>query len=416
MAFEYPDIMNDVLDARRRYESGVVQYLAALPEGSVPAGDVARIPLVLQNVMEVPIKVAVHIVLPDLDRKLKRLPQPLFQVFRPDVQFELAQGEVAELVIPVGVQPHVPPGEYEFVFQVQSEAAQEGLRARPEHGENRVGDLKIRYPQGMHITQIAPWGFEVQKTPKQTLALTVGPAGKPPEGADLKPAFTLIWTPADWDLISEARQEVNERRIHIAPEVTAEALYLPFMQESQTYFGDSGVQLHIGEAIFLAKILTYTVTYLMANADWQDCLLVPIYAFALAQDNSTDDVFWLLTQLGYTHVVELAIAISFALVEDALGRELWSGAEQRPVREYITECLGNGATLPAEFLYLPLILGGIVISDQLMLEDEDLEESLRLLGKSKAEREDLFADPDLAMLNDAFDRLLAKQARRRGRS
>lgn len=416
MAFEYPDIMNDVFDARRRYESGVVQYLAAAPEGPVPAGDVARIPLVLQNVMEVPIKVAVRIVLPDLNRKLRRLPQPLFQIFRPDVQFELAQGEVAELVIPIRIQPHVPPDEYEFAFQIQSEAAQEGLRARQEHGENRVGDLKIRYPQGMHITQITSWGYEVQKQSKQTVVLTVAPAGTPSEGVDLKPAFHLIWTPSDWDLISEARQEVNERRIHIAPEVTVEALFVPFMQESQTYFGDSGIQLHIGEAIFLAKILTYTVTYLMANADWQDCLLVPIYAFALAQDNATDDVLWLLTQLGYTHVVELAVAISFALVEDTLGRELWPGSEQRPVREYITECLGNGATLPAEFLYLPLILGGMIVSDQLMLADEDLEESLRLLAKGKAEREDLFADPDLATLNDAFDRLLAKQARRLGRS
>ncbi len=416
MAFEYPDIMNDVLDARRRYESGIVQYLAAPPNDPVPAGNVAQIPVVLQNVMDVPIKVAVRIVLPDLDRKLKRLPQPLFQIFRPDVQFEMAQGEVAELVIPVGVQSHVPPGEYEFAFQIQSEAAQEGLRVRLDHGENRVGDLRIRYPQGMHITQIASWGFEAQKSPRQTFVLTVAPAGEPPEGVDLKPAFNLVWTPTDWDLISEARQEVNERRIYIAPEVTAEALYLRFMQESQTYFGDSGVQLHVGEAIFLAKILTYTVTYLMANAEWQDCLLVPIYAFALAQDHSTDDVLWLLTQLGYTHVVELAIAVSFTLVEDGLGRELWPGSEQRPVREYITECLGNGATLPAEFLYLPLMLGGIAISDQMMLEGEDLEESLRLLGKSKAEREDLFADPDLATLNDAFDRLLAKQVRRRGRS
>lgn len=416
MAFEYPDIMNDVLDARHRYESGVVQYLAALPEGPVPAGDVARFPLVLQNVMDVPIKVAVHIVLPDVSRKLRRLPQPLFQIFRPDVQFELAQGEVAELVVPIGIQSHVPPDEYEFAFQIQSEAVQEGLRARLDHGENRVGELKLRHPQGMHITQISSWGFEAVKSPKQTLTLTVTPAGEPPEGIDLKPAFNLVWTPADWDLISEARQEVNERRIHIAPELNAEALYVPFMQESQTYFGDSGVQLHVGEAIFVAKILTYTVTYLMSNAEWQDCLLVPVYAFALAQEHSTEDALWLLTQLGYTHVLELAVALSFALVEDELGRELWPVSEQRPVREYITECLGNGDTLPAEFLYLPLILGGIIVSDQLTFEGEDLEESLRLLGKGKAERGDVFADPDLMMLNDAFDRLLAKQARKRGRS
>ena len=76
MAFEYPDVMNDVLEAGERFESGAVQYLAAAPGRPVPAGWVFETSLVIQNVMEVPSKVDVRIVLPQAGRKLKRLPQP----------------------------------------------------------------------------------------------------------------------------------------------------------------------------------------------------------------------------------------------------------------------------------------------------------------------------------------------------
>ena len=89
MAFEYPDVMNDVLDASQRFESGVVQYLAKVPEGPIAAGEIVQVALVLQSVMDVPVKVALHIDLPALNRKQRQLPQPLFAIFQPDIQLTL---------------------------------------------------------------------------------------------------------------------------------------------------------------------------------------------------------------------------------------------------------------------------------------------------------------------------------------
>jgi D-arabinose 1-dehydrogenase-like Zn-dependent alcohol dehydrogenase len=157
------------------------------------------------------------------------------------------------------------------------------------------------------------------------------------------------------------------------------------------------------------------VIYMTHNAEWFDCLMVPVYAYARATDQPTDDAVWLLTQLGFTHVLELAAALSFGLIEDALGREPWTASEQRLVREYIVQCLNSGQELPAEFLYLPLILGGITVAGEVTFAGEDVAESLRLLSKAKSERQELFAEPDLKDLNDAFDRLVARQARGRAR-
>jgi hypothetical protein len=412
MAFEYPDVMNDVLDAKNRFESGGVQYLGAVPERPVPAGWVFETNLVLQSVMEVPVKVDVRVVLPQVRGKLRRLPQPLFEVFRSDIHLTLSAGEVGELTLPMLVHAHVPHGEYEFALEVQSELEGEGRRVRAQHGERRVGEILIRYPQGMRIAQVAAWGYEAKLAPRQVLSFSVSGPTESASEAELKPAFRSLWTPEDWDVFAEARQEVNDRRVYAVPQLKPEALYLRFMEQAQSLFSASGIALHVGEAIFLARILTHTVAYLLAQPEWQDCLLVPIYAYASLTDQPTDDALWLVTELGFTHVAELAVALGFALAEGLLGREIWSSAEQRAVREFVADSLGEGKPLPTEFLYLPLVLGGLAAADQVHIEGEDIGESLRLLRKAKDERAELFNDADLRELDDAFERIFARQARR----
>jgi hypothetical protein len=108
----------------------------------------------------------------------------------------------------------------------------------------------------------------------------------------------------------------------------------------------------------------------------------------------------------------LAIALSFSLAEEVLQRQVWQPAEQRALREFIVDCLGTGGRLPEEFVYLPLILGGIAATREVVVGQEDIAESLRLLARAKAERSQVFADAELRDVNDVFDRLVAKQARR----
>jgi hypothetical protein len=411
MPFEYPDLMNDIVDARHRYESNAVQFLADLPSSPISAGGIAEIRLVLQNIMDVPIDVSIQVNLPELDRKLRRLPQPLFQVFETSIRLALSNGEVAELTIPIHVQTQVPPAEYPFGIRVMAEPQQEGMRVRADRIESRVGEIKIQKPQGLGISQISCWGYEAQSSDRQELQLVVGPPGRTPEEIDLKPQFNSVWIPEDWDMIASARREANERRIYVGSALSPQELFLPFMEESQAAFGDSGVRLHVGEAIFVAKMLTYTVEYFMSNSEWQDCLLVPIYAYAQASQSPSDEPVWLITQLGYTHVVELAIALSFSLVEEALGRQPWEQTEQRMVRGFIVSCLLEGTALPSEFVYLPLVLGGMLVADEVLLPGEDLTDSLRLLTRAKDERGELFAEEDLRTLDNTFNRLLAKTAR-----
>ena len=411
MAIEYPDVMNDITDARQRFESGAVQYLAEFPFHPTPAGDIAPLSLTLQSIMDVPVQIAIRLDMPQPRGKLKRLPQPLFQVLEPEISLTLEDAEVAQVRIPVHVQPHLPPGEYALSVSVRSAPTEQGTRVRLAQSENRLGDL-FRYPQGLGITQIASWGFRAQKAESQSVPFGVSEAREPAENVDLSPQFNSWWTLQDWEILLPARRELNERRIHILPQLVPESLYLRWMKESQAIFASSNVQLDVAEAVFLAKILTHTVMYMKSKSEWQDCLLIPIYAYARASAQPTDDALWLVTQLGYAHVLELSIALSFSLVEKAIRRKLWNETEQRAVRDFIVGCLDTGGQLPGEFLYLPLLLGGMLVAREVVMEGEEVQDSLRRLAKAKAAKSELFADADLSDLNAAFDHILAQQTRR----
>jgi hypothetical protein len=187
------------------------------------------------------------------------------------------------------------------------------------------------------------------------------------------------WTPEHWDLVSAARRELNERRLHAMSELTTRRLFADLLRESQAVFAEVGIQLALGEALFVAKMLTYTTTYFM------------------------------ITEVGYPHVLELAIALAFALVEETLGREPWQVAEQRALRDLILQYQSSGTTLQVEFLYVPLILGGLVVAHELVLEGENVQQSLDLLVAAKTKRAEWFADPELAEINDVFEELLTKQ-------
>jgi hypothetical protein len=338
------------------------------------------------------------------------LAQAAFEVMESVIRLTLEDGEVGQLIVPIRVHPEVPPARYMLKVRVESETGPGAARLRPRSSENEIERLGIRYPQGLGITQIASWGFEARKETVQELELEVLPAAVEPEENGIAPQFNSIWMPRHWEFVTSAEHEVDERRAHILSALEADRVAVSMLQESPAWFASSGLQLHVAEAIFVAKMLTYTVLHLLRDVPGQECLLVPILAYALANEQPTTDVLWLVTQLGYAHVLEIAIALSFAVLEKEVGQEVWSAAEQRAARDFIIESLNAGSPLPSEFLYLPLILGGLVVAHDMAFEGEDVAQSIGMLQMAKAERSAGFAGEEWQDLDDIWKILVAKQA------
>jgi hypothetical protein len=413
MATQYPDVMNDLTVAQQRFEAGCVQYLAEFSAGPLPAGSVAQLVLTLQNTVDAPAPTAVRFALPRLRGRLRRMTESLFQIQESVLRLTLSEGEVGQVIVPVRVATEVPPGSYTFGVHVESVTHEGANRARLESRENEAQGLAIRHPQGLGISQLLSWGYEAQRKADQSVVLTVVAGetggGGAQEGEGLSPRYVSVWMPENWDPVTVARRELNERRLHVLSELAASQLFADFLRVSKDSFARVGIELELGEALFVAKMLTYTATYFLGVPAWEDCLLVPIFAYARSEALPTVDVRSLVAEVGYLHVLELAIALAFPLIEEMLRREPWQAAEQRALRDLVLQCQASGAALPVEFLYLPLILGGLVVARDLVLEGEDVQQSLDLLCTAKKTRAEWFADPELAELNDVFEELLTRQ-------
>ena len=122
MAIHYPDVMNDLTDARNRFEAGCVQYLAEFEAPTIPAGGVARLVVTLQNAVDTPARLAVRLGLPRLRGKARRLGDSLFQIEESVARLTLSEGEVGQLLVPVGVAEVTPPDSYDFQVHVESVA------------------------------------------------------------------------------------------------------------------------------------------------------------------------------------------------------------------------------------------------------------------------------------------------------
>jgi len=375
MAIQYPDVMNDLTAAQQRFQVGCVQYLAEFATDPTPAGGVAQLVVTLQNTVDTPARLVVRVSRPRLKGKLRRRSEELFVLQESAFRLQLDEGEVGQLIIPVGVSAEAPPGTYDFTVGGESVTHESAQRTRSERSENQAQEIKIEYPQGLGIAQFLSWGYETKRKAEQSVSLEVV-VGESQESEGLSPRYTSAWTPEDWKWITPARQELNDRRLHIMSSLDARSLFVDFLRESKAVFQDVGIQLDLGEALFVAKMLTYTVRYFMGVPAWQDCLLVPILAYAHSEELSTVDLRPLVTGVGYPHVLELAVALAFSCIHESLGREPWQYAEQRGLRDHILQCQSTGAALLIEFLYLPLILGGLVVAHELVLKGENLQQSL----------------------------------------
>ncbi len=409
MAIEYPDILGDYVEASRRYEADGIQLVAYASPSSIQPGQATDIALWLQNTTNAPMEVAVRVDPPGRAGRLG--PPSRLTVIQHQTDLELEPAEVGEMHIPVGSTPKTPASTYEVKVEVRAKTQGPANRVRAQKRSSRLGATVLKHAIGLQLASTVGIGYEAKTTNKLSVKMTVAGAPSPPEKElDLTPSYASMWTMADWELQQRAQVEINNQRIHIIPELPPDAVYLALLEESRIRAQSMGLELYLGEAIFLAKILTYTVQYFLRNEYLQDGLLVPIYQTAIQNEMSLDNPRWLVTRVGYGRILRLAIALSFGLVEDALKRRPWTLEEQVAVADMVVDHAETGQTLPPEFLYIPLVLGGLLVTRDVVMEGEDPQQSLDMIARAKAERSDVFVD-EVAEAGELFDSLWQVVAR-----
>jgi hypothetical protein len=397
MSSEYPDVLGDLVEARRRFQVHAVHYVMALQPDYVAPGETLSLHAWLQSCWEVPVQVNVSIHLPSQ-------PPGGFSLIQKRTEVPLQAAEVGELVIPIASSAGLPPGQYDIGVTITAKPESQGLYVRSEKTADHLGETLLTFTKGTALATTMGLGFEARTRTEQTLSLQVEGGAQPAVEPDLTPSFISRWVVADLPLLGKARQHVNDQRLYLTPQLKREILFKAFLEESQERFRDANLALHIGEALFLAKILTYTTEYFLKQPDRQDVVLIPAYHLAYRHNLPTDEPIFLIARADYARMTRLAISLSFGLLRRQIKRDIWSVDEQIAVADLVAERVEHGGPLPAEFLYLPLLLGGLMIAREVQMPGETLSQSLALLAQARKKRADTLAEiPELAAL---LDRLL----------
>jgi hypothetical protein len=397
MSSEYPDVLGDLVDARQRFEVNGVHYVTALQLPTIAPGGTTSLRIWLQSCWDVPVQVVINVDLPTR-------PSPTFSVIQRQTEVPLEAAEVGELSIPIACAAGVEPGEYAVPVTVGIEAETRGLYVRSQKSAGQLGETLLRFTTGMALSATMGLGFRARTRAEHKLPLRVEGPPQPDAAPDLTPTFFSHWTVADLPIQGKARTYVNDQRLSLLPQLTRPALYMTFLEESRERFRGAGLQLHIGESIFLAKVLTGTAEYFLKHAGWQDVVLLPAYTLAYRYNLPVNDAIFLITRADYARMTRLAISLSFGLLRQRLQRDVWTLEEQLAVTDLVADRVECGGMLPAEFLYLPLLLGGLMVAGQVQMPGEKLSQSLDLLAKARQQRSSDLADN--SELTSLFDQLL----------
>ncbi len=404
MAQDYPDIIGEYIFAPQRFEVDGLQYVGVFEPPAIKAGEVTQLHLYLQSALDVPLKVAIKLSLPQSGRFRGH---PLLTTKETEIELELEQAEVGQLIIPFTTTDKLTDGQHTVELEVKVQHSK-GADIR----KSRTSQVKIPLLDdlvGLNLVGVLGAQYQTKNGKKSGFKLTLSKEpGESNHEVSLESHYQQLWNLELAELMQQAQEEVNKGRIKIIDDLKIEPLFVALYAENVERFADVGLPLRVGEAIAIGKLLTYTTHFFLGQGQGpvQDSLLCPIWERALANEYSTANTIDVVKYAGYKHILRLATALSFGMIAETAGKHLWSQQERREVINFIANALDSGNPIPPDFLYLPLMIGALKVVTKVRLPDEDIRHTIRLIQKARQERPDVLGDEDLRKADQVFNHIL----------
>lgn len=404
----YPDIIGEYIDMSERYQTGGIQYEGYFEPAQAAPNEVVHLYLFLQNTLKSSVSVAVKIHLSQ-GGGLFGGGKTLFQVKRAEFELEMGEAEAGLLTLPVVITEEAEAGENELTIELKVNTEGKPDRVHPPQSQSDLSRDLIDSPVGLNLVGVLGATYVEKPVKKAAFSIQVsGDPTLPPKSPNLSHTYETIWTTERLDTFNKAIREINHRRVNLNTELTETAIYATFFSESTQRFAQTGLPLRVGEAIILTKLLTFTAQYFLRSSKRFNGLLVPMWDLALQEGLDTTDVLDVMRDAGYYHLLKIAVAMGFGLIAKTTGKHHWPLVERQAVADFVATNVVMGEPIEADFLYLPLLMGGIQVASQLVMEGEDPGHSLALLAKASQARPNLFAEDEMAQAKRIYHHMLNK--------
>ncbi|MBZ0299022.1 MAG: hypothetical protein K8J31_04740 [Anaerolineae bacterium] len=403
----YPDILGYITGGQR-IQVGVIDTALAMRPAIVRAGDVVEAILLLQNTTDVRVEVIVEPKVPARDGKGR---PGCFVAKTTRMTAVLAPAEVGYVSLPIQTLLVTASGQdykIEMSINVKPQA-----KARVVRQSDSIPNLGYYFfleeATLLQVAELKGLSFSVNKAGLLGTSIDasfhLGAPSGAPEQSDLKPSWQRLWAMSDnTDTRHLFELHHDSLRQHVIPALRREYLYRPLYRSTRRRFKGRGYRLIPTEAHYITKLLVnvlemgrqlpdplfypdqamYGVSQLL-EAGWpSDGRPVPLPGWcrsALTRIASDERIInqpvKSLAFTLYDDVLRDAIVHGFGLVHQVIGRELGTRDQsQRYAEKFIQTLQTKETDLVFEDMYLPLILGGIIVDTDVSLRYENPLERL----------------------------------------
>ncbi|NDJ61550.1 MAG: hypothetical protein GYB67_10525 [Chloroflexi bacterium] len=429
----YPDIFSTITGGERAGIGAVHAALALRPQ-TAKAGQPLAVIALLQSTVDVPVEVSAAITLPGQDAKRAR---GRFSTPSPSIAVRLKPAEVGYVLFPVNIAAETAPGtDYKLSVEIEAKPAGKARTIRQPNGglPGEPGDFSDAAQQKIKALTTLSYATDKRRGRQLEQRFSVGPGGAD-QPTDRKAEWVSVCALTDLrDLRPLLHLYGRTLHIDVLPQLKREKLYAPLLAETRERFRAAGYPLHDGEAGVIAKLLTLILEYASpkitghgyVNAGRFDLLTwldrdpytfetrpaLPTWAaellYAIARDRrAAAQPIPTIQRLLYPSLLRDAMSHSFALIERETGESLGSAAEMAHFTDHLIKALANKSGLDFSRVYLPLVLGGLIINEQVLLGRESPGDLLQQVSLDVEQRQpEIQAEAQAVydLTNDMLDR------------
>ncbi|NLX10995.1 MAG: hypothetical protein GXY36_15200 [Chloroflexi bacterium] len=405
----YPDILGQLAEERLTVDDVLHCAFGVFP-GATTIGQPFEGLLLLQSLIDQPLGLQLSFRTPPVDPAGN-----LLNVFtpKPRLALTLPGGECGLLHIPL--TPELPTqagSDIPLLSRVQVQKPERFRAVRPLSGGPPPSILAI---SPFRITVLRDVGFlaRVENGGHLCATFDVLPGHVPFQGSIPAPRYETLWATADLARQQEQARAMAPEALRYAKLMNRRILYEILLSHTQEVFGEAGLPLHPGEAIFITKLLTY------AMADGLDLES----GFALIESRWFERLCWLmaynppivedqerLIKALYPDALHDAVRLGLHMVAVTTRADLGDMDEQARYASNIVAAIQGHAPLSLEHVYLPLVMAGIIVIVQITAQGENPWHSLDQLQEARSGRISL-AGATLRDIFDLLDHLIARSER-----
>jgi hypothetical protein len=372
-ALGYPDVLGMVTGGIRHHAE-VVQCAFAVHPTSITVGQALEALVLIQNACDRPIHVRLHLSLPRKDVEGNRISLVAAKEMIP---LDLHGGEVGLLHVPIIPFPPTAPGEaYVVGVRLEPRAPRGCQQVHGPHGGRPASILNIS-PFRLNILREARFSAEMEGGYLvRTFNILPGAINAAP--GETAPRYEVLWSARELPQEQARYQALSEQAAQYAGALDRAALLAPLRAVTEQRYASAGLPLHPAEALFIAKTLTYAMEdglHIESAFDLRDSRWFQRLVTVAADRGLLDDVDALVAFL-YTAVVRDAVRLGLLMVERESGQGLGSAADHLAYADEVMLALERQQGIDLGHAYLPLILAGLLIHNDVKDSRESLWDSL----------------------------------------